>query len=67
MGYDWGAACIKPFLSSEGGVLNETFENYLGEPSKKKTTKFWTLSKHGEGGQRRSQTFYRKKVWTQKV
>ena len=30
---------------------------------KKKTTKFWTSSKHG-GGQRRSQTFYQKKVWT---
>ena len=35
-----------------------------GSHQKRKTTKLWTLSKKGEGGQRRSQTFYRKKVWT---
>ena len=55
----WQVTTTNPHQNLPEGSL---LQNY-GEPSKNKTSQIWTSSKHGGGGrQRRSQTFYQKKV-----
>ena len=45
-------------------IRTDDYSFLLRGAIQKKPTKFWTLAKHGGGGQRPSQTFYQKMVWT---